>query len=82
MSSARALVLAALGTGLLYVIGIVALGSAPDASDAPPPVLAWFRDHQDAARTYAWTSALGTLTFAVMAGIIAGCCRGRWATYS
>ena len=26
----------------------------------------------DAARTYAWTAALGTLTFAVMAGIIRG----------
>ena len=72
MSSSRALVLATVGTGLLFLVGSVALGSPPQAGDTPAEVVAWFRDHQDAARTYAWTAALGSLTFAVMAGIIRG----------
>jgi hypothetical protein len=72
MSRSTALILAAVATGVLYIVGAVALGSPPDAGDAPPQVLAWFRDHQDAARTYAWTATFGTLAFAVMAGIIRG----------
>ena len=34
-------------------------------------MVAWFRDHGDAARVYAWTGTLGTLSFAVAAAIIA-----------
>jgi len=59
-------------TGALYVVGAIALGSSPDASDTPGKVLEWFRDHHDAARTYAWTASLGMLAFAVMAGVIRG----------
>jgi hypothetical protein len=55
---------------LLYVVGVVALGSPPEATDTPARVLDWFRDHHDAARLYAWTAAVGTFTVAVMAGII------------
>jgi hypothetical protein len=72
MSSRAALLAAALVTGALYVAGAIALGSPPDANDAPAQVIEWFRDHQDAARTYAWTASLGMLAFAVMAGVIRG----------
>jgi hypothetical protein len=70
MSQSRTLVAAAIAAGSLYVIGAVALGSPPDATDSPERVVAWFRDHQDAARLYAWTATLGTLAFAVLVAII------------
>ena len=82
MSQSRMLVVAAVIGGALYLVGAIALGSAPKAGDSPAQVAAWFHDHQDAARTYAWTAALGMLAFAVMAGVIRGCCRGRPATSS
>src|SRR4051794_11265453 len=72
MSSRAALLTAAVVTGALYVAGAIALGSPPDAADAPAKVIEWFRDHQDAARTYAWTASLGMLAFAVMAAVIRG----------
>jgi hypothetical protein len=72
MSRRSALLTAAVVTGALYVLGFGALGSPPDANDAPGQVLDWFRDHEDAARTYAWTASLGMLAFAVMAGVIRG----------
>jgi len=70
MTQARLLVLAAVGAASLYVLGAAALGTPPSATDSPDRVLAWFREHHDAARIYAWTGALGTLTFATMAGIV------------
>jgi hypothetical protein len=72
MSRSRALVVAAIGAGALYLVGAVALGSPPNATDSPTHVVTWFREHHDAARTYAWTVAFGTLAFAVVAGIIRG----------
>src|SRR6266511_4275927 len=72
VSQARTLVAAAIAAAALYLVGAVALGSPPDATDSPARVVAWFGDHQDAARLYAWTTALGTLAFAVVAGIIRG----------
>ena len=44
----------------------------PEANDAPTTVAAWFGDHHDAARTYAWTATFGALAFAVLAGIVRG----------
>lgn len=72
MSQARTLVAAAIAAAVLYLVGGIALGSPPEAADSPAQVVAWFSDHQDAARTYAWTAAFGTLAFAVVAGIIRG----------
>jgi hypothetical protein len=72
MSQSRTLVAAAIGAGALYLVGAVALGSPPAASDSPARVAAWFSDHHDAARLYAWTAAFGTLAFAIVAGIIRG----------
>ena len=71
MSHARALILAAVGAGALYLLGALALGSPPAASDTPRQVAAWFAEHGDAARTYAWTSTLGTLAFATTSALIA-----------
>ena len=65
------LIAAAVASVGLYVAGAVALGSPPTVEDSPQAVVAWFRDHGDAARVYAWTTALGTLAFAVAAGILA-----------
>ena len=56
----------------LYLVGAIALGSPPEANDAPTTVAAWFGDHHDAARTYAWTATFGALAFAVLAGIVRG----------
>lgn len=72
MSRSRTLVAAALGAGVFYVVGAVALGSPPDATDSPAQVVGWFRDHEDAARVYAWTATFGTLAFAITAGILRG----------
>ena len=72
MSQSRVLVVAAIVAGGLYLTGAIALGTPPEAADSPGQVLAWFRDHQDAARLYAWTLAAGTLAFAVVAGIVSG----------
>jgi hypothetical protein len=70
MSSSRTLIAAAIVAAILYIVGAVALGSPPEATDSPAQVVAWFQDHQDSARLYAWTAALGTLTFAIIAGLI------------
>src|SRR4051812_44579424 len=70
MSRRSALVTAGAVSGGLYLVGFIALGTPPDATDAPATVLQWFRDHDDAARTYAWTASLGMLAFAVLAALI------------
>jgi len=70
MSQARALIAAAVAAGLLYLVGAIALGSPPEVSDSPQTVAAWFADHHDAARTYAWTATFGALALAVFAGIV------------
>jgi hypothetical protein len=72
VSKSAALVTAAVVGGLLYVVGAVALGSPPGATDSPAEVVAWFRDHHDSARLYAWTATLGMLAFATVAGIVRG----------
>jgi hypothetical protein len=72
MSQARVLVAAAIAAGVLYLVGFIALGSPPGASEHPLVVLNWFRDHRNEARLYAWTATFGTLAFAVLAGILRG----------
>jgi hypothetical protein len=72
VSQARTLVVGAVAAGALYLVGAIALGSVPEATDSPAQVVGWFQDHHDAARVYAWTAAFGTLAFAVVAGIIRG----------
>ena len=62
--------MAAVAAGVLYLAGAIALGSPPEATDSPAEVVDWFRDHGDAARTYAWTATFGTLAFAVVAALI------------
>jgi len=59
VSRSAVLIVAAVAGGVLYVAGAVALGSPPTATDSPADVVAWFRDHHDAARTYAWTATFG-----------------------
>jgi hypothetical protein len=72
MSQGRVLIAAAILAGVAYLVGFIALGSPPGASDRPLRVLAWFQAHRHAARVYAWTATLGTFSFAVVAGIIRG----------
>jgi hypothetical protein len=72
VSRATVLVVAAVAAGALYLVGAIALGSPPEATDSPARVAAWFHEHHDAARLYAWSAALGTLAFAVVAGILRG----------
>jgi hypothetical protein len=70
MSQARVLIAAALAAGVLYLVGLIALGSAPGASAHPLAVASWFDDHRNHARLYAWTATFGTLAFAVAAALI------------
>jgi hypothetical protein len=72
MSQARVLVAAAVAAGVLYLVGFIAIGSAPGASDHPLTIALWFRDHSSDARLYAWTATFGTLAFAVAAVLIRG----------
>jgi hypothetical protein len=72
VTRSRALIIAAVAAGALYLIGAIALGSPPEATDSPVQVVDWFRDHQDAARIYAWTATFGTLAAAVAIGILRG----------
>jgi hypothetical protein len=72
VSQSRALVLAAVVAGGLYLVGAIALGTPPKATESPAHVVAWFRGHPDSVRLYAWTLAFGTLAFATLAGIICG----------
>ncbi|MEA2425528.1 MAG: hypothetical protein QOH13_1938 [Thermoleophilaceae bacterium] len=72
MTQSRALVLAAVVAGGLYLVGAIALGTPPKATDSPADVVAWFRDHSDSARLYAWTLTFGTLAFATLAGMVRG----------
>jgi hypothetical protein len=69
MSQGRALVAAAVAGGVLYLVGAIALGSPPDATDSGAKVVAWFADHGHGARVYAWSAAFGTLAFAVVAAL-------------
>jgi hypothetical protein len=70
MSQSRVLVLAAVAAGALYLAGAIALGSPPEATDSPERVVAWFGEHHDAARIYAWTAVLGALAFAIVVAIV------------
>jgi hypothetical protein len=70
MSRSSVLIGAAVLGGWLYLVGAVALGSPPEAGDSGVAVVSWFREHQDAARLYAWTATFGTLAFAVSTGIV------------
>jgi hypothetical protein len=72
MTQARALIVAAVSAGALYLVGAVALGSPPSVSDSPATVAEWFAEHHGAARTYAWTATFGALALAVFAGIVRG----------
>jgi hypothetical protein len=72
MTQSRALVAAAVVAGSLYLVGAVALGTPPKSTDSPAQVVAWFRDHSDSVRVYAWTLTFGTLAFATLAGIVRG----------
>jgi hypothetical protein len=72
MSQARVLVAAAVVAGVLYLVGFIALGSPPGASARAFAVAAWFNDHRNHARLYAWTATFGTLAFAVAAALIRG----------
>ena len=70
MTQSRALIAAAIVAGGLYLVGSIALGSPPTSTDSPDEVVAWFRDHGDAARLYAWTATFAALAFSVLAGIV------------
>jgi hypothetical protein len=72
MAQARVLVLSAVLLGLLYASGAVALGAAPQVSDSPESIAAWFVENRDAARFFAWTATFGTLAVAIVAAIIRG----------
>jgi len=66
----RALVGAAVVTGVLYLAGLVALGSPPVAADSGAQVVAWLREHRDGARWYVWAITAGTPVGALMFALL------------
>ena len=80
MSRAGTLIAAAILAGALYLAGAIALGSPPAAADSGAQVVAWFREHQDAARFFAWTATLGTIGAATLLGLGARPAIPRWLT--
>jgi hypothetical protein len=66
----RALVGAAVAATMLYVAGMVALGTPPGAADTGAQVVAWFREHRDGVRWSVWAitlrTPLGALMFALL----------------
>lgn len=65
-----ALVGAAAAIVVLYLAGMVALGTPPGAGDSGEQVAAWFREHHDGVRWYVWSLTIAApplaLTFALM----------------
>jgi len=68
--TARILIAAAALAGALYLVGAVALGTPPGATDSGAQVVAWLRAHDSDVRLYVWTITFGALAFAVAMGII------------
>jgi hypothetical protein len=72
MTRSRTLVVAGAGTLVLYVVGTIALGTPPEASDSGAQVIAFFKAHQDGARVDAWITTFSTLGISVIVGLVAG----------
>jgi apolipoprotein N-acyltransferase len=70
MRRSTLLLAATIGFGLLYLAASATLGSAPDSGDSGETVVAWFRDHDDRVRAYAWFLTLSLPFFATFAGLI------------
>ena len=66
----RALLGAALAVLILYVVGLVALGTPPTASDTGEQVVTWFREHRDGARWSVWAATVSIPPFAVMFALL------------
>jgi sugar phosphate permease len=62
----RALVGAAVGAGVLYVVAVLAQGAPPGAADTGAQVVAWFQQHRDGTRWAVWALTLTVPTFAIM----------------
>ena len=70
MRRSTLLLAATIGFGLLYLAASVTLGSTPDSNDSGETVVAWFRDHDDRVRAYAWFLTLALPFFATFAALI------------
>lgn len=65
-----ALVAAAIALLILSVLEVVALGAAPRAADGGPQVVAWFREHRDAVRWWAWITTVISPVYAVVIALL------------
>jgi hypothetical protein len=64
------LLAAAAAVFILYMLGLIALGSPPAATDAGGQVVAWFRSHRDGVRWAVWAATASVLPFAVMFALL------------
>jgi hypothetical protein len=62
----RALLADAVAVLVLYVVGLVALGSPPIASDTGEQVATWFREHRDGVRWFVWAVTVSIPALSIM----------------
>lgn len=73
MKTSWLLLFTTLATGTLYVQSFVALGHGhPTIETSGQDVVAWFSENGGRARTYAWLSALVSLGYTVLGGLMTG----------
>ena len=61
---------ATLAVALLSLLAQAMLGTPPAGSDTGQQVVAWFREHRDAARWLVWSMTVSTLPFAAMIALL------------
>jgi hypothetical protein len=69
-SGSRVLLGAALAVLILYAVGVIALGTPPNASDTGEQVVTWFRVHRDGAHWFVWAATVSIPPFAVMFALL------------
>lgn len=72
MKPSHLLFVTTIATGTLYVVSFVVLGSErPTIETGGPEVVSWLTENGTRARTYAWLSALVSMGFTVLGGLLA-----------
>lgn len=69
-TGSRALLAATIAYVLLLGAGLAGLGTPPAAAETGEQVVAWFREHRDAARWFVWAVTVGTPPLAVMVALL------------
>src|SRR5258706_9563680 len=66
----RALIAAAAAGTVVYVAGVLALGTPPGAGDSGDQVVAWFRENRNGVRWFVWASTVNAPLVALMLSLL------------